>query len=191
MGLGITVMAVDWTRLEAVPAGERLDRLYGESDAAVVDAGWFWPTSRGEPWWGVHEFRDTLGSYKPHFWAGEVWDDVREHAVPELRDALDGFLVGLGIRWDPEEEDAPHDSESWRSELLLCRTPAEASALARLWARAEPLVDEVREPFDAHAARGPEKWMSDHAEFASLLRGWGEVVVEADRRGWGVVGLRC
>ncbi|MGW2854552.1 hypothetical protein ACWDAZ_21825 [Streptomyces sp. NPDC001215] len=185
MGLGITVMAVDWTRLEAVPAGERLDRLYGESDAAVVGAGWFWPTSRGEPWWGVHEFRDTLGSYKPHFWAGEVWDDVREHAVPELRDALDGFLVGLGIRWDPEEEDAPHDSESWRSELLLCRTPAEASALARLWARAEPLVDEVREPFDAHAARGPEKWMSDHAEFASLLRGWARAGAWAvARSGW-------
>ncbi|MEV6025831.1 hypothetical protein [Streptomyces sp. NPDC052036] len=67
MGLGITVMAVDWARLEAIPAGERLDRLYEESDAAVVDAGWFWPTSLDGPWWGVHEFRDTLGSYKPHF----------------------------------------------------------------------------------------------------------------------------
>ncbi|MEV6025830.1 hypothetical protein [Streptomyces sp. NPDC052036] len=111
--------------------------------------------------------------------------------MPELRDALDAFLVGLGIRWDPAEEHAPHDRGSWRSGLLLGRAPAEVSGLARLWARAEPLVDGLREPFDAHAARGPQKWMSDHAEFASLLRGRGEVVAEADRRRWGVVGLRC
>lgn len=42
MGLGITVMVVDWRRLEAIPADERVDRLYEESYAADdVDAGWF------------------------------------------------------------------------------------------------------------------------------------------------------
>ncbi|MCF3130024.1 hypothetical protein [Streptomyces olivochromogenes] len=40
----------------------------------------------------------TTGSYKPHLWAGESCDDVREFADPALRAALDGFLVGLV--WD-------------------------------------------------------------------------------------------
>jgi hypothetical protein len=191
MGLGIVVMAVDWARLEGVPAGERLGRLYEESDDAAVDEGWFWPASQGAPWWGVYEFRNTLGSYKPHVRAGEAWDDARDFAGPALRDALDGFLVELGIRWDPDEDDSPPDTESWHSKLLLFRTPADVAVMARLWARAEPLLDGLRESFDAHAARGPGSWIPDHAAFASLLRGWGEVVGEAHRRGWGVVGLPC
>ncbi|MFF4695671.1 hypothetical protein [Streptomyces chattanoogensis] len=196
MGLAIEVVAVDWHRLEAIPAGERVNRLYEETyEVEDVEEGWFWPSSDGQPWWGVYEFRNC--SYKPHFWAGEAWDDAREYAEPELRHALDGFLAGLGIwLWAPEkdddeEEDGSPDTDAWRSGLLLCRPPADISALAALWSRAEPLLDGLREPFDAHAARGPGSWIPDHAAFASLLRGWGEVIGEADRRGWGVVGLKC
>lgn len=205
MGLGIEVMTVDWPRLEAIPVGERLDRLYEESDEVEdLDAGWFWPSGDGQPWWGMYEFRNTLGSYKPHFWAGEAWDDVREFAEPELREALDGFLVGLGLRWDPEEDDEDDEDDevdeqddgmagsgSWRSGLLLHLPPADVSTLAGLWSRAEPRLGGLRERFDTHAARGPGHWIPDHAAFASLLRGWGEVVDEAGRRGWGVIGLRC
>ncbi|MFC8915018.1 hypothetical protein ACFT5C_04535 [Streptomyces sp. NPDC057116] len=198
MGLGITVMVVDWRRLEAIPADERVDRLYEESYAADdVDAGWFWPGERAgtegaAPWWGVYEFSRTLGSYKPHFWAGEAWDDARDHAEPRLRDALDGFLIGLGIRWDPEaDDDDDVPPGEWQSGLLLHCPPAETSALAGLWSRAEPHLDGLRDAFDTHAARGPQSWIPDHAAFASLLRGWGEVVGEADRQGWGVIGLRC
>ncbi|MEU9114344.1 hypothetical protein AB0D04_21790 [Streptomyces sp. NPDC048483] len=198
MGLDITVMTVDWHRLEEIPADERLDRLheesYEDSYEAAIDAGWFWPPSDDHPWWGIYEFRNTLGSYKPHFWAGDAWDDAREHAEPELRRALDGFLAGVGVwSWGPEEDEEEDHSSStgaWQSELLLCRPPADIPALAALWARAEPLLNGLREPFDTHAARGPGHWIPDHAAFASLLRAWGEVVGEADRRGWGVVGLK-
>jgi hypothetical protein len=48
----------------------------------------------------------------------------------------------------------------------------------------------VREPFTRHAAE-PRGWIQDFAAFADLLTDWGEVVVEAERRAWGVVALRC
>ncbi|WP_405690694.1 hypothetical protein [Streptomyces sp. NBC_00057] len=45
-------------------------------------------------------------------------------------------------------------------------------------------------PF-AERAAVPQGWICDFESFAEFLMGWGEVVVEADHRGWGVVGLRC
>ncbi|MGW0706170.1 hypothetical protein ACWD4G_09430 [Streptomyces sp. NPDC002643] len=71
---------------------------------------------------------------------------------------------------------------------LVCCRPETVSALAGFWSRAAPPLDGLREAYAAHAAR-PGRWMADFDEFASLLRQWGEVVEEADRRGWGLVGL--
>ncbi|MEU6001121.1 hypothetical protein ABZ837_25235 [Streptomyces sp. NPDC047197] len=38
---------------------------------------------------------NTLGSYKPHFWAGERWEHVRDFAGSGLRTALDRFADAL------------------------------------------------------------------------------------------------
>ncbi|NKQ25264.1 hypothetical protein HF200_12600, partial [Streptomyces galbus] len=79
MGVDITVLVVDWARLAAVPAEERLrvvqEAAYGDADGDgdVVD-GWVWPAAAERSWLGRYEFRDTLGSYKPHFWAAEGWE---------------------------------------------------------------------------------------------------------------------
>ncbi|GAA5707854.1 hypothetical protein [Streptomyces avermitilis] len=201
MGLSITALAVDWSRLEGIPADERLERLYEDSFLEVgeeVEEGWAWPASTGEPWCAVYEFAGTLGSYKPHFWAAEAWDDVREFADPALRDALDGFLRPLGLVREEEPDDTepdtglfPGDAEPWRPELLLACPPGTVTELVRRWARAAPLLDGLREPFGVHAARGPGKWISDYDEFATLLRGWGEVMETTGRRAWGVIGLPC
>ncbi|MEV6655193.1 hypothetical protein [Streptomyces sp. NPDC051219] len=48
----------------------------------------------------------------------------------------------------------------------------------------------MREPFAQHAAV-PQGWICDFESSAEFLKDWGEAVVEADRRGWGIVGLRC
>ncbi|GCD38818.1 hypothetical protein OEIGOIKO_06637 [Streptomyces chrestomyceticus JCM 4735] len=37
----------------------------------------------------------------------------------------------------------------------------------------------------------PDGWITTFESFAGFLTDWGEVVTEAERRGWGVVGLRC
>jgi len=64
------------------------------------------------------------------------------------------------------------------------------TAASGLWARAAPRLEELREPFGPYAER-PGGWMAAFDDFARLVREWGEVVVEAQRRGWGVVGLWC
>jgi hypothetical protein len=39
------------------------------------------------------------------------------------------------------------------------------------------------------AAHVPRAWIDNFEEFADLLSDWREVVGEADRRGWGLIGL--
>jgi hypothetical protein len=46
----------------------------------------------------------------------------------------------------------------------------------------------VREAYAVHAAR-PGGWIEDFDAFAVLLREWAAVVAEAERRGWGLLGL--
>ncbi|WP_367319010.1 hypothetical protein [Streptomyces sp. HUAS ZL42] len=134
MGEDITVPAVGWGRLESTPVGERLELLEEaacpETDWDAEPAwGWVIPASPKVPWCGRYEFHSTNGSYKPHFWAGERWDDVRAFGDPVLRDALDGFVLRL-IRGgeDADEEVAeggpfPTDPEPWRPRLLLVCPP--------------------------------------------------------------------
>jgi hypothetical protein len=194
MGLDITVLAVDWERLAATPFDERLGLLEDASlpeDELDWDAepprGWVFPAASNVPWCGRYEFHSTTGSYKPHFWAGQAWEDVRDHAVPVLREHLNGFLSPL--LWDEEETGLfPADPDPWRPKLLLACPPSTVSALARHWACAEPLLESLREPYGVYAAC-PGRWIEDFDEFSVLLREWAVVVGEAGRRGWGLVGL--
>ncbi|WP_369394004.1 hypothetical protein AB5J72_45420 [Streptomyces sp. CG1] len=201
MGLDITVLALDWERLERTPAAEREGVLY---EAACPDtdwdaepgSGWVWPASPEVPWAGRYEFHSTTGSYKPHFWAGESWDDVRQFAAPALTRPLDAFLGHLGMWYDgtDEDDDAPDsglfpaDPAPWRPRLLLVCPPATVSALAARWSDAEPLLDGLREEYDTHAA-APGRWIANFDEFAVLLREWAVVVRAAEQRGWGLLGL--
>ncbi|WP_329047872.1 hypothetical protein OG873_01300 [Streptomyces violaceus] len=140
MGLDLTVLAVDWERLERTPFEERYALL---EDAAMPEdeldryaepqRGWVWPAASNVPWCGRYEFHSTPGcSYKPHFWAGQAWEDVREHAGPEPREHLDAFLRNL--IWDTDTEDAsvsglfPADPDPWHRRLLLFCPPATVSA---------------------------------------------------------------
>ena len=193
MGLDITALIVGWEHLTETPPGERL-RLLKASVLALDDWdcdwwGWAWPSAAPVPWFATYEFKLGLGSFKPHFWAGDAWEDVRDFADPALRAALDGFLAGLV--WEGPGGDAVHvDSGVFPDDeqVLLARTPEAVSDLATLWAAAVPLLDGLREPFNGHAA-DPGGWFPDFEPFGELARGWGEVVGEADRRGWGLIGL--
>ncbi|WP_208636957.1 hypothetical protein [Streptomyces swartbergensis] len=153
MGLDITVLAVDWD--------------------AESERGWVWPAASGVPWWVRYEFHGTIGSFKPHFWAGQAWEDVREHAGPEQRAHLDAFLQGLF--WDAGT--GTEDDTGSGLFALVCH-----------WARAEPLLESLREPYGVRAAC-PGRWIADFDEFSVLLREWGVVVTQAGRRGWGLIGL--
>ncbi|KOG42569.1 hypothetical protein [Streptomyces resistomycificus] len=206
MGLDITVLAVDWERLERTPAGEREGLLYEAMDPEdepgswpEPEEGWVFPASPKVPFSGRYEFRRTLGSYKPHFWAADGWDRARGFADPALREPLDGFLRGL-IWWgpDPDDEDDgldgadgrlfPSDPAPTGPRRLLVRRPPEVLSLAAHWGRAAPRLEGLRDTYDARAAR-PGGWVPDFDAFDALLRQWAEVVDESARRGWGLLGL--
>ncbi|MGW4895309.1 hypothetical protein ACWEQL_24020 [Kitasatospora sp. NPDC004240] len=211
MGLDITVVMADWDHLARIPAAERLAAL---DDAVFPDfccdrcfdadcdvpGGWVW---RGRPpWCAEYRFFGTTGTYAWHFHLANAWEDMRDLAAPDLREALDGFLGGLV--WDgpydpaaPDTDDDdpapaagfPDDPEPWRPRVLLLRAPEEVPALVRAWELAAPRLEELREPFGIEAAR----WAGRPGSFeatADLLREWGEVVTRAGERGWGLIGLR-
>ncbi|WP_424920745.1 hypothetical protein [Streptomyces sp. wa13] len=54
-----------------------------------------WPQGPDSAFFALYEFRRTLGSFKTHFWAGERWESVRDHADPQVRAELDALLLGL------------------------------------------------------------------------------------------------
>ncbi|MEV4505435.1 hypothetical protein [Streptomyces klenkii] len=188
---------VDWAELEIIPALERegalLEATDPDVDEGAVEEGWAWlpPAPEGFPaWCARYEFAGTLGSFKPHFWAGERWEAVREHVPADLRSALDTFLAGLfwnlsGSEDDPQDDE---DAEPWHGAMWVYCPPPDVPVLAQAWADAGPRLEALRGPFDLHAAH-PGRWVGTFEEFAALLRGWAEVVDEAHRRGWGLVGL--
>ncbi|GHE09642.1 hypothetical protein [Streptomyces alanosinicus] len=150
MGVGIEVLIVDWPRVEAAQPGDReellVDAAFGEAYSdGLFEHGWSWSTHPGEDWYGRYALRNTLGSYKPHFWAGHRWDHMRDLVEPRARDVVD---------------------------------------------RVAPQLEVLREPFTQHAAES-SGWIRSFESFADFLTDWGEVVTEAERRGWGIVGLRC
>ncbi|WP_432012866.1 hypothetical protein [Streptomyces cucumeris] len=203
MGLDITVMIVDWSWLGEAEERRRLSRLRDtwyaddtglwDDDAPVVEGDWEWHRGPGGAFFGVYEFRRTCGSFKAHFWAGERWESLRDHADPVVRTGGDAFLGGLV--WDGVDGESSHIDPGFFCAdpkvsygLLLARSPDSVRELASTWEGIRPRLDGLREAFAEHAAV-PDGWVGDFDAFTDLLDDWGRVLTEASRRGWGVVGL--
>ncbi|WP_413754303.1 hypothetical protein NRF20_42860 [Streptomyces sp. R-74717] len=203
MGLDITVVIVDWSWLGKVPLRERLSRLrdawYADETglwdhgAPVAEGDWEWPRGPDGAFFAVYEFLRTFGSFKAHFWAGQRWEYVRDHADPLVRTGLDTLL--LGLIWQGPDGEAQHtdprffcDDPEVSYGLLVARSPDSVRELAATWEGVRTRLGGLREAFVEHAAV-PEGWVGDFDGFADLLEDWGRVLTEAARRGWGVVGL--
>lgn len=203
MGLDITVLIADWTWLGDAAPEERLSRLRNawyddetslwDDGAPAVEGDWEWPRGPHRDSFGIYEFRGTVGSFKAHFWTGERWESVRDHADPLLRAELDTLLLGLiwqGLDGEAEQLDPGffHHDPAIAYGVLLARSPDSVRGLAETWERVRPLLGGLREAFDEHAAV-PHVWVGTFDSFTDLLEDWGRVLSEAARRGWGVVGL--
>ncbi|WP_411078833.1 hypothetical protein [Streptomyces sp. cmx-18-6] len=203
MGLDISVMIADWEWLGGVPPRERLARLrnawYADEtglwdiDAPPPAGDWEWPQGPDAACFAVYDFPRTAGSYKAHFWAGERWERLRPHADPRSRTDLDALL--LGLIWGGFDGEAQHIDPGFFSEdpevshgLLVARSPGSVRELALVWERAGPRLGGLRAAFTEHAA-APGGWVGEFDEFVDLLEGWGRVLAEASRRGWGIVGV--
>ncbi len=133
--------------------------------------------------------RNTHGSYKPHFWAGHRWDHTRDFVDPKVREALDRFNDALF--WHHLEDTIGVGSGlsehpcTWDADLMLW-----CPLIAGWWRQAAPHLESLREPFTRHAAEHGG-WVTTFESFADFLTDWGEVVPEAERRGWGIIGVRC
>ncbi|MDX3055417.1 hypothetical protein PV394_09740 [Streptomyces sp. NE06-03E] len=203
MGLDISVMIADWSWLGEVPPCERLKRLRGawyadetglwDHRTPEPEGVFTWPQGPGISFFAVYEFRRTMGSFKAHFRAGERWESLRDHVGPQVRGGLDTLL--LGLIWDGPDGEAPHTDPGFFSDdptisygMLLARSPESVRELAATWERVEPLLRGLGPAFVEHAA-APGGWIGEFSEFTDLLEDWGRVLTEAERRGWGVVGL--
>ncbi|MFK0259421.1 hypothetical protein [Streptomyces sp. NPDC090445] len=199
MGLGIEVLIADWGRVEAAAPEARhdllIDAAFGEAYSDdLFEHGWSWSTQPGEDWYRRYALRNTCGSYKPHFYAGHRWDHMRDSVTPGLRDVLDRFNDVLF--WHGLEDTTgvgpglPELPCPWEADLLLWLPPGRMPVIAGWWREAAPQLDALREPFD-RIDTDPDGWVGTFEAFVDLLTDWGEVVTEAERRGWGIVGLRC
>ncbi|MGI5466186.1 hypothetical protein [Streptomyces sp. CA-132043] len=203
MGLDINVLITDWSWLGEAPPIDRLSRLRNawyadetglwEWDAPAVDGDWEWPRGPHSTSFALYEFTRTCGSFKAHFWAGERWEDLRDHADPGLRTDMDTLL--LGLIWGGLDGEADHVDPGFFSDdpaiaygVLLARSPQSVRELAATSERIRPRLGGLREAFDEHAAV-PGGWVGDFDAFTDLLNDWHRVLSEAARRGWGVVGL--
>ncbi|MFH8485118.1 hypothetical protein [Streptomyces longisporoflavus] len=203
MGLCMEILIVDCAYIEATPPELRADLVetaaFGSDDARQpgLPEGWTWPEAGNRPWYARYEFRNSLTSYKSHFWAGERWGKLRKFVRPGLRAALDEFSAPLfwgEYNWEfadpPFTPTVPGRENRWCSETMLWLLPEDVTALHRFWTRAESGLPSLREPFEQHVAQ-PTGQVKDFASFAALVTEWGEVVSEAAGRGWGIIGLKC
>ncbi|MEV5607267.1 hypothetical protein [Streptomyces sp. NPDC052225] len=204
MGLCIELLIVDCAYLEAVPVELRAELVaaaaFGPDDPEEwnVAEGWTWPDASSRPWYGRYEFPNTLTSYKPHFWGGEKWEEMRPSAPPQLRVALDEFSAPLfwgEYNWafvEPPFTPAVTDRDNhWCPQAMRWLLPEDVITLRRFWTQVEPDLLSLREPFERHAAQPPTGPNDDFSAFAALVVQWGEVVTEAAVRGWGIIGLKC
>ncbi|WP_331741754.1 hypothetical protein OG338_30090 (plasmid) [Streptomyces sp. NBC_00726] len=197
MGVDLNTLIADWSWLAEAPPRERLPRLrdawYDEAtglwDHDGPDDGWEWPRGPHSTHFGVYEFPGTMGSYKPHFWAGQLWEKARDHVDTAVRAELDTLLGGLfwdGPDYDDEGPDEGRDFFPGSHGLLVAESPEGVRELLATWERVRPRLDELRAPFDEHSM---EFRFSDFDSFVRLLADWGDVLAEAARRGWGIAGL--
>lgn len=204
MGLCMELLIVDCAFIEAAPPELRGDLVqtaaFGNDDdvwEADQPEGWTWPDAENGPWYARYEFRNTLTSYKPHFWAGERWDKMRPFVRPGLRTAFDEFSAPLfwgEYNWEfadpPFTPTIPGRENSWCPETMLWLLPEDVTTLHHFWTRAEPGLPSLCEPFEQRLGELTGR-VSDFPSFAVLVTEWGEVVTEAAGRGWGIIGLKC
>ncbi|MGR3935241.1 hypothetical protein [Streptomyces sp. BRA346] len=207
MGLNLTVLMASWERLREIPVEDRTEALddavwpMGLDDEYCSTYGgaksWVWPPEQDSAWCAEYHFVSTTGSYTWHSRAGDAWDDMRALADTSLREAMDHVLDGLIWNEDPAEDPTltggggmfPPVTDRWRPGLLLVCPPETTLGKARSWERALPHLERLREPFAAEC----EGWAGrseSFEEFVTLVREWGDVITEAARRGWGLVGLQ-
>ncbi|MFG2566185.1 hypothetical protein ACGFR6_12165 [Streptomyces sp. NPDC048567] len=199
MGVDLTTLIADWSWLAEVPPPERLERLRNawyddetglwDYDRDGTDDGWEWPRGPHSALFGVYEFPGTLGSYKPHFWAGEAWEKARDHVDPAVRAELDALLGGLiwdGPDFDDEELGEGHAFFTGGYGLLVAQPPQGVRDLLATWERVRPRLDELRAPYEE---RSEASQYRSFDAFVRLLTNWGEVLAEAARRGWGIAGV--
>lgn len=198
MGLDLTALIVDWTNvLDAVPEA-RYQLLEDAVCALIPDdlhydsppPGLVWPGDADQGWYALYEFRNTTGSYKPHFWTGHSWDYMCEAVDPSLRADGDAFFGRLLIEdFDQHLEGVfPEPSDPRFVTMLLACAPETVHALLDVWTRLAPRLPELRAPFDAHAA-DPGRWIGTFEEFAALTVQWADAVREAARRNWGLAAI--
>ncbi|MGW0909434.1 hypothetical protein [Streptomyces sp. NPDC002853] len=203
MGICMELLIVDCAYIETEPTELRADLVetaaFGSDDAWGLEypEGWTWPDDQNRPWYARYEFRNTLTSYKPHFWAGERWDKMREFVRPGLRTALDEFSAPLfwgEYNWEfadpPFTPSVPVRENHWCPETMKWLLPEDVTVLQQFWTLVEPGLPSLREPFEQHLAEATGR-VSTFSSFAALVIEWGEVVTEAAGRGWGIIGLKC
>ncbi|MRH91986.1 hypothetical protein GFY24_31885 [Nocardia sp. SYP-A9097] len=140
-----------------------------------------------DSWYAECTFRGlgSTGSYKPHFFLGHLWEHARERPdmpadVVALFDEFIGRLV-LGV---PSARVDLSEQLPGQAELMNCFPPSEVCGLARLWRECSDRIGALRPVLAAQLIE--DRWFGDVGQVLSLLQGWGDVLHEAERRGWGL-----
>ncbi|MXM69006.1 hypothetical protein GR925_37855 [Streptomyces sp. HUCO-GS316] len=140
----------------------------------------------------------TVGAHKTSGGTGGLYGDgkvLRDGRKPEVAFFCGGFNNDA-LFWHGLEDTTgvvsglPERPCPWDADLLLWCPPDHVPLIAAWWRQAAPQLDVLREPFTQHATESGG-WITTFESFADFLTDWGEVVTEAERRGWGIIGLRC
>ncbi|MGX1809026.1 hypothetical protein ACWIGI_25175 [Nocardia sp. NPDC055321] len=171
-----------WKMFWAIPSLEELGDDYDEN------VRFLWPPSDLAPWYAECTFRGvaSTGSMDAHWDLAEAWGEMREQSdMPtDLAALFDQFIIGLlGHRGSDPVPGLP--MEKIDRHLRTACSPAEIAGLARVWLRCSDRIEELRPVLTAEAiTRGPS--FADFDQFAMLVRDWGEIILEAARRDWGL-----
>ncbi|MEV4256781.1 hypothetical protein AB0J52_26765 [Spirillospora sp. NPDC049652] len=197
MGLDLTALVVDWTRVLDTAPESRYELLEDAACALLPEdaafdppPGLVWPERPDVGWYALYEFRDTAGSYKPHFWTGHSWDHMRAAVEPSVRADGDAFLNRL-LADDPHDHLEPGvfpDRDPRHATTLIACAPGTVHTLADAWTRLAPRLPGLRAAFDAQAP-DPGRWIATFEEFEALTRQWGEAVTAAADRGWALTAI--